>query len=130
MDPSQLKAVRIFSGLTDDQLAWLADRTLEVSVPMGTHLVKEGEYAYRFFAVLEGRAAVTREGVPVATLTVGDSFGEMALLEDLRRNADVLATTPMRLATMMSWDFRQALEEIPPLQAEVARLVEERLGGG
>ena len=127
MDPADLKAIGVFASLSDADHSWIAQRMAETRVPIGSQLVKSGDFAYRFFGILEGTAAVTRAGHHVAILGPGDVFGEIAVIDDSRRSADVVATTPMRLATMMSWDFREALARFPQLEAEVHRLTEERL---
>jgi CRP-like cAMP-binding protein len=98
----------------------------EVSVPIGGHIVKAGDFAYRFFVILVGSAAVSRDGSAVAGLAKGDIFGEMALVDDTPRNADVVATTPMTLLALMSWDFREALARFPEFKQRVEQVMAER----
>ena len=43
----------------------------------------------------------------------GDFFGEMALVGDTRRNATVVATTPLRVVVMTAQAFRQTKRELP-----------------
>jgi CRP/FNR family transcriptional regulator, cyclic AMP receptor protein len=126
MDVDRLRQVEVFNSLTDEQLEWMALKTMEMTVPTGTHLVKDGDFAYRLFGILEGSAAVSRQGEHLATLSTGQAFGEMSLADDARRNADVVALSPMRLATLMSWDFREALKRFPELKAAIDQLVAER----
>ena len=56
------------------------------------------------FAILEGTAEVSRDGKPVRTLGAGDVFGEIAILSGGRRTATVVATSPMKLITIMNRD--------------------------
>jgi CRP-like cAMP-binding protein len=126
LESESLTGIRVFANLNQASRAWIASRCQEVAVPIGTHLVRNGEQAYRFFAVLEGVAAVTRDGHQIGVIEAGDIFGEMALPEDAPRNADVVAITPMRLATMMSWDFREALATIPELEQQIGQVIEDR----
>ena len=95
MESGDLRAVAIFSELSDEDLAWVSERAHRVDVPIGTHLVSKGDVAYKFFGIIEGYASVSVDGTPVASLGAGDCFGEMAVIEAERRNADVVATTPM-----------------------------------
>ena len=121
-----LRSLPLFAGLDPGVLEFLADRMQEVTVPLGGHIVKAGDFAYRFFAILSGSAAVSRDGTAVAGLDQGDIFGEMALIEDTRRNADVVATSPMKLLALMAWDFRDALDQFPEFRQRVEQVMEER----
>ena len=116
----------LFDGLDPEALEFLEDKMQEVSVPIGGHIVKAGDFAYRFFVIVTGTASVSRDGSVVAGLGKGDMFGEMALVEDSRRNADVVATTPMTLLALMSWDFREALSLFSQFRERVERVMAER----
>jgi CRP/FNR family cyclic AMP-dependent transcriptional regulator len=116
----------LFDGLDPEALEFLEDKMQEVSVPVGGHIVKAGDFAYRFFVIVTGSASVSRDGSVVAGLGKGDMFGEMALVEDSRRNADVVATTPMTLLALMSWDFREALAMYSQFRERVERVMAER----
>ena len=126
MNEEALRDIALFNGLDPGALEFIVQKMQEVSIPMGGHIVKAGDFAYRFFAILEGSAAVSREGVVVAGLNKGDVFGEMALIGDTRRNADVVATSPMTLVALMSWDFRDALARFPEFRQRVEKLMAER----
>jgi CRP/FNR family cyclic AMP-dependent transcriptional regulator len=121
-----LRDLPLFEGLDPGALEFLGEKMQEVSVPIGGHIVKEGDWAYRFFVILAGSASVSRDGAAVAGLGKGDMFGEMALVGDTRRNADVVATTPMTLLALMSWDFREALANFPGFRQRVEQVMAER----
>ncbi|HUP16868.1 MAG TPA: cyclic nucleotide-binding domain-containing protein [Acidimicrobiia bacterium] len=121
-----LRDLPLFDGLEPGVLEFMAEKMQEVSVPIGGHIVKAGDFAYRFFVILAGSAAVSRDGSAVAGLAKGDIFGEMALVDDTPRNADVVATTPMTLLALMSWDFREALVRFPEFKQRVERVMAER----
>lgn len=126
MNEEALRDIALFNGLDPGALEFIVQKMQEVSIPMGGHIVKAGDFAYRFFAILDGSAAVSRDGVGVAGLNKGDVFGEMALIGDTRRNADVVATSPMTLVALMSWDFREALARFPEFRQRVEKLMAER----
>ena len=126
LNEEALRDLPFFDGLEPGALQFILEKMQEVSVPVGGHVVKAGDYAYRFFVILEGSAAVNREGSVLAGLNKGDVFGEMALVGDTRRNADVVATSPMTLLALMSWDFRDALAQFPTFHDRVERLMAER----
>ena len=121
-----LRELPIFDGLEPEALEFMGEKMQEVTVPIGGHIVKAGDFAYRFFVILAGSAAVSRDGSSVAGLAKGEIFGEMALVRDTPRNADVVATTPMTLLALMSWDFREALAKFPEFRKRVEEVMAER----
>ena len=125
----RLESIPLLQGLNGETIEFIADHMQEVSVPIGGHIVKACDYAYHFYMILEGTAAVSQAGELVATLAPGDVFGEMALLRDLRRNADVVAVAPLRLAALMSWDFREMADRFPDFQRRVDEVVITRSAG-
>ena len=107
MDTDQLRHIPVFAALDDETLKGLTTFATETSVCAGKHLVKEGDYAYEFMAIVDGEADVIRGGEHVATLGAGEFFGEMAILEKTLRTASVVARTPMRLVTLSHWDLKR-----------------------
>jgi CRP/FNR family transcriptional regulator, cyclic AMP receptor protein len=111
----RLGKVRLFSACTNKELAQIGRASDEVSVPAGKELVTEGTGGHEFFLILEGEATVSRGGNEVATLSAGDYFGELALLDRAPRNATVTAKTPMTLLVIGQREFSGVLEEVPGL---------------
>ena len=126
MDAALLGNIPLFADLDDDKRGRIAGLCQQVEVLPNAMLAKAGEFGYRFFAVLEGSASVRVSGEEIAVLGPGDFFGEMALLEEERRTADVEATSRMKLLTMMTWDFNSMMEEFPGIAAEVRSAAEAR----
>jgi CRP-like cAMP-binding protein len=126
---SRLNSINILRDLDPEILDFLDDRLQEVTVPVGGHMVKAGDHAYRFFVIFEGSAVVSRDGAVLTSLGPGDVFGEMALLEDLHRNADVVAVTPMKLGAIMAWDFREAAHRFPAFEQKIDQVIIDRTAG-
>ncbi len=120
MDTNRLKTLPLFESVPDQDLEKISPFVSEVSVSEGKPLVTEGDYAYEFMAIEEGTAVVTRGDERLAELGPGDFFGEVGLLGDDRRNATVVAMSPMRLLTLDQWDMRR-LEKAVPSAAEKIR---------
>jgi len=76
--------------------------------------------------ILEGQAEVLHDGKHLADLGPGDYFGEMALLEGTRRNASVVAKSPIRLGVMLSRDFAGMEEEMPAVTEMISSAVRKR----
>jgi CRP/FNR family transcriptional regulator, cyclic AMP receptor protein len=126
VDPSRLKSISLFQTVPEDELRQIAPFAQEVSVEEGRHLVTEGDFSYELFAIEEGEAEVLRSGEHVADLGPGDFFGEHGLLERDKRNATVVAKTPMRLITLTGWDFKRMERAMPEAVARVREVLEER----
>ena len=111
MDPNRLKAIPIFSQLSDEEAKRLAAFATETSVADGQILMKQGDYSTELIGIEEGSADVIRDGEKIASLKEGDLIGEMGLLEREPRNADVIATSPMRVMKLTHWEIRRMSEE-------------------
>jgi CRP-like cAMP-binding protein len=126
LDASRLKRIPVFADLDDDTLSKIAALAAEVSVPEGKELVREGDYSYDVLAIEEGTARVERGGQHIADLGAGDVIGEMGVLERDQRNATVIATSPMLLMTLTSWDIRKLNKTAPDAVEHMRQLVEQR----
>ena len=126
MDASRLKKIPVFADLGDDEIEAMARLASEVSVPEGKELVREGDYSYDVLAIEEGSARVERGGEHIADLGPGDFIGEMGVLDRDQRNATVVATSPMMLVTLTSWDIRKLRKSAPGVVEHLRALVEQR----
>ena len=111
MDPNRLTAIPIFSDLSPEEANRLAAFATETSAAEGQILMKEGDYSVELIAIEEGTADVLRGGEKIASLGPGDLIGEMGLLERRPRNADVIASSPMRLIKLTHWEIRRMSED-------------------
>jgi cAMP-dependent protein kinase regulator len=111
MDPNRLKAIPLFSSLSDEEAHRLAAFATETSIAEGQILMKQGDYSTELIAIEEGTAEVLRDGNRIASLKEGDLIGEMGLLSREPRNADVIATSPMRVIKLTHWEIRRMSED-------------------
>ncbi len=92
-------------------------RMQRVSYKAGDTVIKQGEDGEYFFVITKGRCAVTREtplnkdGIKLAELRTGDSFGEEALISEAKRNATVTMITDGTLMRLGKEDFNTLLNE-------------------
>jgi CRP/FNR family cyclic AMP-dependent transcriptional regulator len=126
MDESQLRSIALFASLSRGQRREVAQRADEVQIPEGTALVREGEFAYEFFVIEEGSAEVLRNGEHVADLGPGDFMGEMGIVGQAKRNASVVARSPMRAIVMSAQDFRGMSQTYPEVAEQIGEAVGER----
>ena len=59
----------------------------------------------------------------------GDFFGEIALLKEMPRTADVTALSYCQVLALFARDFNQLLDANPELRARIEKIAEERLAG-
>jgi CRP-like cAMP-binding protein len=111
MDPNRLKAIPLFSHLSESEAKRLAAFATETSVANGQILMKQGDYSTELIGIEEGTADVIRDGKKIASLKEGDLIGEMGLLEREPRNADVIATSPMVVMKLTHWEIRRMSDE-------------------
>ena len=127
MDPNRLKAIPIFSHLSDEEAHRLAAFATETSIAEGQILMKQGDYSVELIAIEEGSADVIRDGDKIASLGEGDLIGEMGLFERRPRNADVIATSPMRVIKLTHWEIRRMSEDTIE---RIRQVIEERQEAG
>jgi CRP-like cAMP-binding protein len=87
----------------------------------GEVVIKQGDEGDYFYVIVNGKCVVTREtplnreGIKLAELGVGDTFGEEALIAEAKRNATVTMLTDGVLMRLNKQDFRELMNE-PLLQ--------------
>ena len=111
----------LFTGLGDEELAAIAARTNEVRLNQGDTLMRKGDQGDGAYFILEGKARVERDGHLVATLTTGQTVGEMSFLQHQVRSANVVAQSPLHMLHLGA----AALDELLDTHTGVARLLFE-----
>jgi CRP-like cAMP-binding protein len=127
MDANTVRELPLFEGLSEEVAGDCAGRFEELELLAGTGLAREGEFAYKFFVVLDGHVEVQRDFQHVATLGPGDFFGEMGVMAGGRRNARVIATTRCRVGWMTGWAFESMLRDHPDVAGRIQTVVDERM---
>jgi CRP-like cAMP-binding protein len=117
----------LFEGLSRNELKELAKVTEDLEVEEGKVLCREGETAREFFVIVDGEVEVTKDGRVLRTLSDGDFFGEIALVEHVPRTATVTAKTPLRFFVLTSQSFWSLLERQPDVERKVLRALAKRV---
>ena len=126
MDESDLQSIPLFESLPRDARSVIAQHADEIDVEEGTDLVRQGEFAYEFFVIETGGAAVLRDGERIADLGPGDFLGEMGIVSKATRNATVTTTTDSKVIVMTEQDFRSMSRSNPDIASRIQAAVEER----
>jgi CRP-like cAMP-binding protein len=126
VNEAALRRIQLFDGLSRKQRKLLAMRVDEVDVPAGKVLCCKGKAADEFFVIEEGTAKVVRDGQYLDALGPGDFFGEMGLLDDEPRNADVIAETPLTVIVLRGPALKELERDAPRLARRLRRSVQQR----
>ena len=92
-------------------------RMQQINYSTGDVVLKQGAEGDYFYVLIRGSALVTREtplskeGIKLAELKVGDTFGEEALISDAKRNATVTMQSEGAVMRLGKEDFRTLLNE-------------------
>jgi CRP/FNR family cyclic AMP-dependent transcriptional regulator len=122
-----LKSIWLFSSCTASELRKIRSSLDELEVPKGKVLVEEGRIGLEFFLIVDGKAAVTRNGKKVATLGPGGYFGELALLDRRPRSASVVSETDMDVLVLSQRQFNGLLQSVPTIARKLLAAMANRL---
>ena len=91
-----MKRVELFRGLNDAQLARLGDISQHLRYEPGETIFEQGDTGDRMYIIASGQVEVRVRDVQgesraAVYLGTGQVFGEMALIDDGRRSASVIA---------------------------------------
>jgi CRP-like cAMP-binding protein len=92
-------------------------RMQQINYRAGDVILKQGAEGDYFYVLIRGSALVTREtplskdGIKLAELHVGDTFGEEALISEAKRNATVTMQTDGAVMRLGKDDFKKLLNE-------------------
>ena len=122
-----LKQADIFYGLTDDQLALIAETCQECVYKKGDEILVEGGASDELYIIAQGEVTILvnpdlvsetpseSKPVPVATLGRGQSFGEIALVDRGLRSATVRSSQDNTRLLLIERDAMIQLCESHPM---------------
>jgi CRP-like cAMP-binding protein len=122
-----LRTVPLFAGLGDHELERISTLADVVDLPDGRILTTQGQLGWEMFIVVEGRAAVDRDGQRINEVGPGEVIGEIALLDGGPRTATVTLSEASRLLVLARREFQTLLDEFPTIRLQVMEAVAHRL---
>jgi CRP-like cAMP-binding protein len=110
-----LARIDLFATLSEEERATIAARMKMAEYGDGEAIVREGDPGQSMFIVASGRVTISLEegGQQVASLGVGDYFGEMSMLTGSPRVATVRATGDVHVLEIDAEIFRRLAEANP-----------------
>jgi len=122
-----LARTRLFAGVDSPGLERIAARMTELDVPAGRVIARQGEIGTGFFIVVSGEVRVVRDGETLAELGPGAFFGELSLIDQEPRVAQVVSSEPTACLALASWDFEAIVGEQPSVAMAILRELARRL---
>jgi CRP/FNR family transcriptional regulator, cyclic AMP receptor protein len=127
-----LERVPLFAELSADELARIAAVAVPRSFPRGVRVFHEGDNSDACYIVRSGDLRVTREhsdgrAIALATLSEGDIFGELAMLDGGARSASVETLADSELLALPAGDVRRLLAEHPDIAVKLIVALVRRL---
>ncbi|OUR94120.1 hypothetical protein A9Q84_17575 [Halobacteriovorax marinus] len=84
-----VKSCPLFYELYDEEIMKIVEKCRVLSLEDGDYVFRKGETGNEIFLILTGSAVVKSGDIEIAKLRKGDLFGEMVLLKDQIRHADI-----------------------------------------
>lgn len=123
-----LRANPIFAPLPVDALERLSRDVTPVEVAAGKEIITQGEVGDSFYVIESGEVEVFEDGAFRRRESVGESFGEIALLHAVARTASVRATTATTLLALDRDHFLAAVTGHHRSHEAATEIADERLG--
>jgi CRP/FNR family cyclic AMP-dependent transcriptional regulator len=122
-----LEEVPLFEGLSKRHLRRIAKLAHIRRFAPGSVMVRAGDSGRSFYVLLDGSAKVNRAGRRSLRLNAGAFFGEMALIDDSPRSADVVAEGEVLALTIDRSGFAKLVRAEPALAQALLRTLAARL---
>ena len=130
LQPREMIAmVPLLQGLSDKLIDQLSNRAKELTFLQGDLVIEQGEKGDSLYIIIHGELTIYKTehiDKPIAELKSGDFFGEMALLGEQVRTANVKVNKPTSLLRLTRKDVLLMAENEPELKNRLERAIEER----
>jgi len=131
-DTNFLRNVPIFSDLKDRDLELMSDVWVPKYFKKGNLIVLEEDAGAVLFVIVYGQVKIVRvdrEGREVILAILGPRslFGEMSILDGMKRSASAVATTPAKVLMIERKDFLKLLHLHPSIGISLMRSLTMRL---
>src|SRR5690349_23841022 len=119
-----LARVSLFAELSPEELEQIGSVAIPRAFPKGVRVFHEGDDSDACYIVRAGDLRVTREhsdgrAIALATLSAGDFFGELAMLDGGNRSASVETVSEVELLAVPAADMRRVIAEHGDIAAKL-----------
>ena len=124
----------IFDGLTSDEVNYFALMCDPIDYAAGSVILSEWEESdNQAYFIEEWTVQVVKSSEVIATLGVGDLFGEIALITNDPRSATIRAVTKVQVLSLHRDDFLMLAKKsgkFPEIQKEIFRRIQANFAKG
>lgn len=122
-----MRSIPLFAEVGKRDLKRLSESAVVREYSAGDEIVSEGQRGVGMFVIVQGEVEATRQGTNVADLAPGTYFGELALFEDVPRNATIRAKIDVTCLVFRRWDFLAELRYEPTMALQILGTTIRRL---
>lgn len=132
MEDLDLESIPLFADLPIGDRARIASVARPLHWNTGHVALSEGEFAFDFYVIKRGAAAVWQRGQRIAALGAGDFFGELGVTRpdagrwSRFRTASVVVTAPTDAIAIDGASVRTLSDELPQLRDALRKAAEAR----
>lgn len=131
-ESTALRSVPLFSTLSADLIGLLANVVSTRQYPKNTLILSSGDKTDSLYIIISGNVKVgitddDGKEVILSFLGPGDFFGEMALIDDYPRSADIVTREPCELMIIEQGDFKKCLAMSSALSMQIMLALVSRL---
>ena len=122
-----IERVPFFDNMSPRDVEHIAAMFKERRFAAGETVMKEGAGGAAFFVIESGEATVTIGGRQRNTLTKGDYFGEVALIDEGARSATITASSELVCYGLTYWEFRPLVQQNATIAWNLLQTLARRL---
>lgn len=127
----RLAGAQLFCTLSERELKIVDNFVHDRQFLAGEVIFDAGEEGQALYVITSGLVAICLPGkheTPVAELKTGDFFGELGLLDNWPRSAQVRALAVSELAVLFRGDFERLMESHAQIASKIAMQLARHLG--
>jgi CRP-like cAMP-binding protein len=124
-----IKSNELFRNYTNESLSPIVNAFKHKSFKMGRYVFKEGDVGDEFYIIRNGEVGVylKRKSTPLALLSIGEFFGEIALLKNTPRTASIKTITETETLSLSRESLNRIMSDDLNLQSSLEFLSDQRL---
>lgn len=126
LTPELIANVPFFACLPQKELAQIVEISKEIRFDPGEYIVRKGDVGNSFYLILDGQVSIHIKD-SVLKRGSGQYFGEMSLIDDWPRSADVKAHVTTRCLVLTRNDFEELVKKYPEIALSMLKELSRRI---